>query len=103
MTSSPRALTAGRTYARSTHSGAVICGLRSSTQLYIRDRSHWETFDATDLSSYLADGVEKASAHLERIAYLDHPYTVEDEQNLVFMVDALLQARHVADDSLQRR
>ena len=67
-------------------------------QLYVHDRSTWENFEPADLAEYLAEGTEKAAAHLERIAYLDHPYTVQDEQNLRFMVEALLQARRVADE-----
>lgn len=90
--------TTGRTYAPRARSSAVVCSPRAAMQFYVHDRSSWENFEPADLAEYLAEGTEKASAHLERIAYLDHPYTVQDEQNLRFMVEALLQARRVADE-----
>ncbi|MDB5265665.1 MAG: hypothetical protein JWM39_378 [Parcubacteria group bacterium] len=92
-----------RTYARSSYSNAVVCGSRNATQFYIYDRSAWETFEPADLPEYLTEGAEKAAAHLERIAYLDHPYTEQDEQNLRFMVEALLQARRAADELISTR
>lgn len=91
--------TASQTYIRSSYSHAVVCGSNTQTPFYIHDRSSWENFEPSDLPEYLAEGAEKASAHLERIAYLDHPYTSQDELNLRFMVEALLQARRVADES----
>jgi len=90
--------TAARTYVRTSYSSATACGLRPATRFLIHDRAAWETFDTTDLSAYLFDGAAKAAAHIERIAYLDQPYSERDEQSLLFMVDALLHARHIADE-----
>lgn len=95
--SSPR--TSSRTYRRSPYSAATVCAIRPATRLLIRDSAAWETFDASDLTEYLFDGAAKAAAHIERIAYLDHPYTKQDEKSLTFMVDALLHARRVADET----
>ncbi|MDB5237245.1 MAG: hypothetical protein JWL88_347 [Parcubacteria group bacterium] len=88
----------GRTYARSSRSSAVVCSSHPSVLLYVNDRSAWETFEPADLPEYLAEGTEKTVAHIERITQLDMPYTVADEQNLRFMVEALLQARRAVDE-----
>jgi hypothetical protein len=100
MITSPRASTAVRTYARTSYSNAIVCSARPTTQLYVNDRSRWETFDSSDLCDYLTEGAEKAAASIERIAYLGQPYTTQDEQDLVFMVEALLHARRAADESI---
>ncbi|KND50440.1 MAG: hypothetical protein AB202_02180 [Parcubacteria bacterium C7867-007] len=90
--------TQSRTYHRGLYSQASVTALYPSTHLFIHDRGVWETFDRTDLTNYLFDGASKAAAQIERIAYLDQPYTKQDEENLAFMVEALLYARGVADE-----
>lgn len=61
--------------------------------------SSWETFKPVDLRKYLSEGVQMAVTYIERIAYLDQPYTKQDEKNLNFMVEALLQARRTTDEA----
>ncbi len=90
--------TTARTYARGPQSVAVTCGSRRFTQLYIRDRGTWETFESGDLPEYLAEGIAKIAPYIDKVANLAQPYTAHDEQELLFMVEALLQARHAADE-----
>jgi hypothetical protein len=86
-----------RTYMRGIHASAVTCGARFSASTLIHDGAIWETFTDADLDSYLAEGVAKAHQHIARIANLSHKYSERDEEELVFMIEALLHARHARD------
>ncbi len=88
-----------QTYTRSASLHATVCGTYPAAHQCARDRAHWETFEGTDLPEYLSEGVVKVSKNLEKVADLQSAYTHEDEQHLLFMVEALLQARQVIDDT----
>ncbi|KND49305.1 MAG: hypothetical protein AB203_02820 [Parcubacteria bacterium C7867-008] len=98
MTIHPPVTSQSRTYQYSPNSQASVTALHPSIQFFVRDRATWESFDRTDLTAYLFDGAVKAAAQIERIAYMDQPYTKQDQENLAFMVESLLHARGIADE-----
>lgn len=88
-----------RTYGRTNRACVSTCGRGASSALFIHDGAVWETFSSEDLTDYLAEGAEKASTHLARISDLTHPYTTHDEQELFFMVESLVHARHALEET----
>lgn len=89
-----------RTYARTNRTHAITaCGLVSATRTCVHDGAVWETFSPDDLSTYLSEGVAKLHQHLNLIANVQTPYTAEDEQQLFFMVESLVHARHAFEDT----
>lgn len=92
--------TSSRTYARTNRTHAITaCGLVSATRTCVHDGAVWETFSPQDLATYLTEGVAKLHQHLNRIANVQTPYTSEDEQQLFFMVESLVHARHAFEDT----
>jgi hypothetical protein len=88
-----------RTYARTDHTFATVCGASRSRHVFIHDGAVWETFSAEDLSNYLIESAPKAAAQLARIADLSLPYTMQDEQEMFSMIESLLHARHAFEDT----
>jgi hypothetical protein len=68
--------------------------------LVLRDKDDmsWEEFNAQSLPTYFQEGLIALRAHVDRLEDLSNPHTVQDDKNLWFMVESLLQARHLIDD-----
>ena len=91
--------TAATVYRRPSRTRAVTSGGLGTRSLFIHDGAVWEDFSAEDLQEYLEEGVAKAAVHIARIADVRRPFTERDEEQMLFMVEALLHARHAFEES----
>lgn len=67
----------------------------------IRDAARsesWEKFDADSLPEYFTDGIKALRAHVDKLTDFSKPRRVEEDKSLWFMVESLIQARHLIDD-----
>jgi len=58
----------------------------------------WESFGVDSLSAYFASGMQMLHNNLGHLEDLLQTYSEADGKNLLFMVESLIQARHLIDD-----
>lgn len=80
----------------------ISASSRQSVLSMIRDASRsdssWENFDSDSLPEYFTDGIKALRAHIEKLSDLSTPRRTEEDKNLWFMVESLIQARHLIEE-----
>jgi hypothetical protein len=59
----------------------------------------WESFSPESVPEYFTDGVQALRQHLIRLEDISKPYTAADETRLWFMVESLIQARRLIEET----
>lgn len=59
----------------------------------------WEAFDASSLSMYFSRGVHLLHKNIAQLQDLLQTYSENDEKELLFMVESLIQARRLIDEA----
>lgn len=102
MTSSTLASVSSQKYQLSLQTHCINCSSSTSVLSFIRDAAarneSWETFNADSLPDYFKDGLQALRTHVDKLADLSRPRKAEEDKNLWFMVESLIQARHLLDE-----
>lgn len=67
------------------------CGTRSFQ--CVRDSDTWESFSDENMEQYFRNAHKLFSERVSALGNLERSYTTKDEKELLFMADALSQAR----------
>ncbi|MBA3788809.1 hypothetical protein H0X32_00220 [Patescibacteria group bacterium] len=96
-----------QTYRRSNQEGRVaICSpyakvfglLRDELMLDVVDDRLWEEFGPHSLPSYFGAGIYKFQEELKNFGNVQKRYTLDDEQQLTFMLESLIHSRRLLLD-----
>ncbi len=95
--------TGARPYVFSARAACVNCSPAFRVLHMINDAARadddsWEEFDADSVPEYFTDGIRALRLHIDKLSDLTRPRLPEEDKNLWFMVEALIQARHLIDD-----
>jgi hypothetical protein len=63
------------------------------------EETSWEKFGPHSVPKYFAEGIHALRQHLVRLEDPSKPYTPGDENRLWFMVESLIQARRLIEDT----
>ena len=87
------------TYSRRATGGLIECGFATKSHLCLRDAGAWEFFNVTQLPSYIQRNLERFRRSLNEITDIDQIITSEQEKELYFMLDSLLQAKRLLQET----
>jgi hypothetical protein len=59
----------------------------------------WEKFGAESVPQYFTDGIRALRMHLTHLEDTSRPYGTADETRLWFMVESLIQARRLIEET----
>lgn len=83
--------------------GIVQCSLVSCKEFRLRDAGSWEFFSIAQLPKYIEDNLEGFQAYLEKLSDLSEPVNEQQEKELYFMLESLLQAKRLLQEMNAKR